>query len=455
MLVPGERLSHLSTLPVSHDLDPDMPGFRRACGRAICGRFEQLLLESFAFNWSEEDGVGKSWRKIRKSLSWKWRPGSYFAPSNWTTLVPDPTVLEAPEMLACFNLLDRSAVYGSYIHRDLVWLEHIGAAFAVFFAVAGSLDLWGGFFDRVGQAIFGESAARLLKDHHGLVWGLLELITLVGVAVMVFKARRSELQDRWTAYRLGAEQLRIAIMSMPLLVLPSAFATEDKPPAPDDVHRGLWSRLLSWIRAHMLPRPNPASTPGQAAAPTDTDRQAHKDAQHGFIVLSQVKRLMRNRGLPRVEGALTPVRAAAWLRLIVEDQLTYHRDNHGKLEQAERGLRGLTQLIFAVAVAAVLAHFYWPQAHELLLATAAAPAFAAALHGTGTRLGIVHRAALSSDVRRELVTIRNDLGKIENMPASQEAWQEVRRLAFAAAEAMGRENSSWHGLVRRYRDDLP
>ena len=33
--------------------------------------------------------------------------------------------------------------------------------------------------------------------------------------------------------------------------------------------------------------------------------------------------------------------------------------------------------------------------------------------------------------------------------------RDVRRLAFAATDAMGRENTSWHGLVRRYRDELP
>jgi len=89
------------------------------------------------------------------------------------------------------------------------------------------------------------------------------------------------------------------------------------------------------------------------------------------------------------------------------------------------------------------------------LATAAGPAFAAALHGTGTRLGIVHRAALSSDVAKELAKIDEDLTAVETMPPGEESWTQMRRLAFAAAEAMGRENSSWHGLVRRYRDDLP
>ena len=46
--------------------------------------------------------------------------------------------------------MDRSALYGSYIHRDLIWVTHFGAAFAVFAAVAGALCeivvvFWGGF----------------------------------------------------------------------------------------------------------------------------------------------------------------------------------------------------------------------------------------------------------------------------------------------------------------------
>jgi hypothetical protein len=89
--------------------------------------------------------------------------------------------------------------------------------------------------------------------------------------------------------------------------------------------------------------------------------------------------------------------------------------------------------------------------------TAAGPAAAAALHGAGTRLGIVHRAALSLDMERELKEIGGTLKKLIDSPPPVEldAWREVRRLAFEAATSMGRESSSWHGLVRRYRDELP
>jgi hypothetical protein len=389
----------------NHRLDPETPIRRRAWGRRMCGRLEQFLLEAFAFNWRgwKKGGVAHSWGRLRKCAAASWRPGSYFAPSSWPGLALDRSALESSRIIACFDGLDRSAVYGSYIHRDLVWLEHIGAGFAVFAAVAGYIKLWEGAFHRLGW-------------NTEWVWGGLELVTLIGVLTMVGFVRRTQLQDRWTACRLGAEQLRIALMSMPLLVLPSALATSDEPPA--------------------------------------VDEHGTQETQFGFFALAQVKRAVRDHGLPRLDPTLTIEQAAKWLHLIIRNQIEYHRDNHAKLEHAENRLRFLTKLIFFLTIVAVVAHFRW-HASGLLLATAAGPAFAAALHGTGTRLGIVHRAALSSDVAKELAKIDEDLTAIEEMPPGEESWTQMRRLAFAAAESMGRENSSWHGLVRRYRDDLP
>lgn len=72
------------------------------------------------------------------------------------------------------------------------------------------------------------------------------------------------------------------------------------------------------------------------------------------------------------------------------------------------------------------------------------------------RLGFVHRAALSRDMKKQLAEIAQSLDAlIKSAASSTSAWHEVRALAYAAAEAMGAENSSWHRLVRRYRDELP
>ena len=400
-----------SVAEITRGLDPDVAGWHSR-GRRIFGRLEQFLVEALAFNWKgrKNGGFAESRKKLRRALHRSWRPGSYFAPDGWEKLAPDPTARGVDCKLAsCFDALDRSALYGSYIHRDLIWIAHFGAAFAVLFAVAGHL-----FHDVAGANHVDGVWARFAT------WsGLLEFAVLVLVALLVLSARKTSLQDRWTACRLGAEQLRIARMSLPLLVVPLALATSDKPP----IARG----------------------------------QSSRETAFGFQALTLVKRTVRDRGLPQLDPAGTPSDAAKWVRLIVGDQIDYHHNNRRKLHHAEHRLRFVTQLFFYAAVIAVIAHFIWhgPGANWLLLLTAAGPAFAAAVHGTETRLGIVHRAALSVDTERELSAVDEGLGKIDDNSVGEDGWREVRRLTAAADDAMGRENTSWHGLVRRHRDELP
>jgi hypothetical protein len=399
-VVVGDPLPVLAAKTLAHGLDPESHGWR--IRRRMNGRVEQAILESLAFAWSGWTwaACADSLKRLRRCAAPGWRPGPYFAPDrapdDWRLLCPDRTAIEASApIVAGFEAMDRSALHGSYIHRDITWLTHFGAAFAVFAAVAG-----------------------FVFPSYAILWGVLEIATLATIAASVYQARTSSLQDRWTACRFAAEQLRIARMSLPLFVLPPALATA--PPA----------------------------------------ERGKSEDQLEFRALDEVKRVVRDQGLPHL--ALSPKAAAAWVHLIVFDQLRYHHGNHHKLERAEARLRGLTQLIFAIAVAAVLAHLIelspWVHRHDdwLLLITAAGPALGAALHGAGTRLGIVHRAALSEEVEKELRSIDAALVEFLKAPTdTPEAWTEVRRLAYAAANAMGRENTSWHGLVRRYRDELP
>jgi hypothetical protein len=250
--------------------------------------------------------------------------------------------------------------------------------------------------------------------HGGTISGLIELITLLFVAALVLGSRFTHLQDRWTACRLGAEQLRIALMSLPLLVLPEALATTDK----------------------------------QSIKIDEEDEEGRID--FGFNALQHVKRAVRQHGLPRLDAEFSPEQAADWLRLIIDDQISYHDVNYRKLKRAEHRLQLIARLIFLSAIIAVIAHFC-NHADWLLLFTAAAPAYAAALHETGTHLGIVHRTALSFDMRNELTQIRQEL---DNLDRADDRWKKVRQLAYDATKVMGGENKSWHGLVRRYRDDL-
>ena len=396
MIAPGDPLPTLGIYTVARRLDPDLPGWPRLTrARSVFGRLEQAI-------WSCSPTIGSDARKAASkraasacedALAGDGGQVPTFAPGSWPELAPDRSACDqSSKIVACFDALDRSALYGSHIHRDFIWLEHLLAAFAVFAAVAG--HVW-----------------------HADAWGFAELVMLALVALLVVVARSTDLQDRWTACRLAAEQLRIARMALPLFALPPALITDDRSPTGDG--------------------------------------RSSKGAEWGALALAEAKRIARDQGLPQLDPALSPAQAADWLRLIVDDQILYHQSNHRKLERAELRLRRSAQAIFLVAVVSVIAHFRF-EFDWLLLFTAAGPAFAAALHGAGTRLGIVHRAALSIDAERELALIAGALDRVRMSPLAtvEQSWREVRRLAGAAAEAMGRENTSWHGLVRRYEHDV-
>lgn len=186
-----------AVVDAAKDLDPDLHPWERR----IFGRVEQGILECLALiGWGDE--------KVRRNRFWRsfgpdWGPNPYFAPATWESLCPDKAAVEkASPLVRCFDAMDRSASYGSHKHRDVAWIAHFGAAGAVAFAVAGYV------------------AGRLGPGFSGL-----EFLLLLWVGSCIWQARRTNLQDRWTARRLGAEQLRIARMSLPLLVLPPALAT--------------------------------------------------------------------------------------------------------------------------------------------------------------------------------------------------------------------------------------
>ena len=381
---------------ITRELDPEKPGWL-SNRRSLFGRLEQAILELFAFGWRgwDREGRAESAKRLKQCVRSDWKVRAYFAPEEWRQIAPDRATSNEPSPIDThFEAMDRSALYGSYIYRDLIWATHFAAAFAVFAAVAG--HIW---------------------KSWSLFWGGIEFIALVFVLSLIFASRYFALRDRWTACRLGAEQLRIARMSLPLLVLPSALATTNTTPA--------------------------------------AEGHGSKEAEFGARALEEVKRAVRDHGLPRTAAPLKASDASAWVHCIVADQIDYHRRNHGKLEHVESWVGYATAGFFIIALFAVIIH---PFAHwnSLLLLTAAGPAFAAALHGAGTRLGIVHRAALSLEMEHTLRQIDSALVKLmDGTHSAEDPQREVRRLAFAAAEAMGSENRSWHVLVRRYRDELP
>jgi len=382
---------------ITEDLDPKQPGWFFDGPSTLFGRLEQAILELFAFCWLgwNKDGLAESTKQLKRCFQRDWKAEPYFASETWRELAPDSLALdESSPLVRHFEAMDRSALYGSYVYRDLIWVTHFLAAFAVLAAVAGTL------VDAYSWWV--------------LFWGFSELVTLLFVLGLIFASRNFALRDRWTACRLGAEQLRIARMALPLLVSPRALST-------------LSSSTAS----------------------------GHGD-KPGFdaLALEEVKRAVRDHGLPRRTVPLEPSQAARWVHCIVADQIGYHHRNHKKLERFESWITYCTAGLFLISLVAVVRHL-WSHEHGLLLFTAAGPAFAAALHGAGTRLGIVHRAALSEGMEKDLQQIDSSLIKLmDGKHTASNPAAEVRALASAAAEAMGSENTSWHGLVRRYKEEL-
>jgi hypothetical protein len=411
VVAPGTGLPSLPpAAEVTRGLDPEALVWFK-CRRAWFGRLDHLLVALLGFCQPAFWGTAARahWKHLRKGWGCGWGPAPYFAPPACAALAPDQRALADDAPLARrFAMLDRAASFGAYIHRDIGWAAHFVAAGAVLAAVLGAYST---------EA----SGAHAAPVHTASV---VEIVMLLGIAALMLAIRRCRLQDRWTACRMGAEQLRIARMCLPLMAVPAALVSED-----------------TW----------PGRPAGASTAPDLT-----------LAALAEVKRAVREHGVPRVPASVTPQQAAAWVRCIVQDQVGYHAANHHRLEHAERTLRVVSVLLFAgavVAVALALLHERWPCLPVLempLLYTAALPAFAAAFHGAATRLGIVSRVALSQSAERELRVMADALTELIRRPqVGDNAWAEVRRLALDAAAAMGRENVSWHSQVRLQRDTLP
>ncbi|GEM_PF-1846248 len=429
----GDPLPPLPTDPgVTLGLDPDAPG-RRCVWRYVFGWIEQIFLILLSSNWchalpwiwkwlrKRPDGEPSRREAFKKWASENTHPRAYFPRSDAANESPDAKVKDpnSPQV-ARFERLDRSALFGSYIHRDQIWVTHILGAFAVIAAVTATLV-----DHRSAVDAHKQGGATVPSGHEVLTWPFLEFAALGLVVTFIYLARRNQLQDRWTACRMGAEQLRIARMCLPLLVIPRALSSVD--------------------------------TGGGTGSAFERSRDLT------LVALSEVKRAVRDHGLPRLAGIHSPGQAARWVKFIVHDQMGYHEQNHTKLERAETRLRHMVDMIFLavfVAVGVEIAHHFFsqcvPHIGWLVMITAGGPAVAAASHGASIRLGMVQRIALSGTVMRDLRLIHDELTDLTCRPTLTDTdWPTIRSLTFRAAEAMGQENTSWHGQVRLQRDSLP
>ena len=130
---PPPRLSRAAASPA--ETIPSGPAGFRTDNRYWDGSSRRLLKYSLSdtpCGWDKE-GRTESTKRLKQCFQREWKVRSYFAPDEWQQIAPDRATLDATSPIVTqFDAMDRSAVYGSYIHRDLIWATHFTAAFAVF-----------------------------------------------------------------------------------------------------------------------------------------------------------------------------------------------------------------------------------------------------------------------------------------------------------------------------------
>ena len=444
-LSPGQALPDGPAIRanLTSELDQILPN---AFWRGIFGTLEQWILELLACSSSgkEANGSVDIKRKLKRVFLEPWSPRAYFAPPKWTDTNPDKAAVDstAPIVAQLFARSQRAAWFLCSPRSDLV--RPPSRSICCIFC-CNWCDQSHPSRDQLLSRIFCCYSGVLPQNFRIIHFpkgtsALIELLLLFAIFYRISRLQRTQMQDRWTACRFAAEQLRIARMCLPLLVPPLRICGTDEPPPPKpkaNVHPCLVR--VPW----MAPRAEEAEE----------------------LTFSPFPRLNAPCAIRvcRVPEETSHPEAAKWLQLIVADQAQYHNGNHRKLKQAEETFDKIIEWLFTLAIVGVFLHLVlitiWSIEWDLLLLlTAANPAFAAALHGAGTRLGIVHRIALSEQVWDKLDGINKNLDSFIEAPPSvpeDDDWRTVRRLARDAADAMGEENLSWHGLVRRERDVLP
>ena len=323
-----------------------------------------------------------------------------------------------------YGALDRAAIYGARAHRDMIWAICVLTALAAIFAGLGKAS---------SQTDAGTSGFVIAG----------QFFTLIPVLILLPWVWLLHLRNRWIAARVGAEDLRLAQILLPMMIAPPQMTLPDVAKA--DLKPGPPSGLLR--------RPAP-----------DYRRMA----------ALEVVRAIRSQGLPVLDPDVNDRRRAAWLAANVDEQIKYHQANQARLRGADRNALWLTYIITAVSLVAPVAESIVSYAHEAetwfgispdfiaslkawlqaspshLVIVTALPAIGAAFHGAATRMGFANRATLSARVSDALLEVKRQLAV-----SVEFGWPAIRRLALAAAQAMEDENQSWHNSLVRARDMPP
>jgi hypothetical protein len=281
-------------------------------------------------------------------------------------------------------------------------LANLCAASAVFFALAGpladSIDLW-------NSRIHGASRDSLLLHWFNRLPSLIEFLLIAVILLIIYAGQRRQWHQRWLRYRQLAERLRQSSYLWPLGC--ALLKVREAPHSGSDLNRG-------WV-----------------------------DGMYHAIA--------RDIGL--VPGSVEPAYVLAvsgLMEKILEGQIRYHQRNHEKLEKLNHRLHLAGAVLFAVTLAACVAHvILGGEAAWLLMLATAPPALGAALYAIASQGEFARSADRSLAMSRELAALQStDLPQALDARGAMLA--EVRKVALSVAEVMTAETNDWN-LVFKYR----
>jgi hypothetical protein len=294
-----------------------------------------------------------------------------------------------------------SGYYAGLLRSGSV-IANLFAAGAVFLALIGvladSVHLW-------------DERVRYVVEHpHLQRWvnrtpSLLEFLLIAAILSIIHLGQRRQWHQRWLKYRQLAERLRQYSYLAPL--------------------------GCTLLKPHEAPH-------------------FGADSNRGWVD-SMFHSITRDVGL--APGSVTPEYVQAvglMMEKILDGQIRYHEGNHEKMEKLNHRLHRVGLALFAVTLAACVAHVVLGgEAGWLLMLATAPPALGAALYAITSQGEFARSADRSAAMKRELTALRNvDLPQA--LHAGGEMFAEVRKVALSVAEVMISETNDWN-IVFKYR----
>ena len=202
----GEPASLLLSSGEVMSLDPKQKS-PRALLAHFAGRFEAFWLGLLTLDIKRiVSATGPFAVGIRRS----WSPHSAFPTEATRPYALDLASLGPDEGIAqrSYGALDRAAIYGARTHRDMIWAVCVLTALAAIFAGLGKAS---------SQTEAGTSGFVIAG----------QFFTLIPVLILLPWVWLLHLRNRWIAARVGAEDLRLAQILVPMMIAPPQMTLPD------------------------------------------------------------------------------------------------------------------------------------------------------------------------------------------------------------------------------------